>query len=240
MRPPHDNHEWLSLEDGNGVTWLFDTAFLLSNYQCIYGKGCPSIEPEPDPSHTIGCCSHGAHFVDGDDRRRVLRRVEQLGDDEWQHRRRALSRGGPLKKSKSGEWVTRKVGGACIFLNRDGFSGGAGCALHSAALRRGARPLDWKPAVCWQVPIRVDVHTDDYGHETVLVRAWQRRDWGPGGEDFHWWCTEEDVAYTGSQPLYLSARDELVEIAGQPLYDRLSAQLDRRRTETPVVLGATR
>jgi hypothetical protein len=119
-------------------------------------------------------------------------------------------------------------------LNREGFGGGAGCALHAAALKRGARPLDWKPAVCWQVPIRLDVHRDDYGHETVMVRAWQRRDWGPGGEDFHWWCTEEDLAYTGPQPLYLGAREELVELLGRALYDRLVVQLDRRRSETPV------
>jgi hypothetical protein len=84
------------------------------------------------------------------------------------------------------------------------------------------------------VPIRLDVHTDDYDHETVLVRAWQRRDWGPGGEDFHWWCTEEDVAYSAAVPVYQGARDELVELLGQRLYDRLVYQLDRRRTETPV------
>jgi hypothetical protein len=232
--PPADAHDWLSLCDTDGTTWLFDLAFLLSGYNCIYGAGCPSIDPEPDPSGVIGCCSHGAHFVDDDDRRRVAERVGELGPGDWQHKRRAEARGGPFKQLRGGEWTTRTTDGACIFLNRDGFPGGAGCALHAAALRQGERPLDWKPSVCWQVPIRLDVHTDDYGHQTVLVRAWQRRDWGPGGEDFHWWCTEQAEAYTSPAPLYRTARDELIELVGRDLYSRLAGELDSRRADTPV------
>ncbi len=37
-------------------------------------------------------------------------------------------------KNKAGEWMTRLVDDACIFLNRPGFAAGAGCALHTAAL----------------------------------------------------------------------------------------------------------
>jgi hypothetical protein len=227
--PPADNHEWLSLDDDEGTTWLFDLAYFSSNYHCIYGQGCPSIETEPDLTGAIGCCSHGAHFVDLADRDRVAALVDQLGDDEWQLKRRALARGGPFKQHPGGDWVTRTAEGACIFLNRAGFAGGAGCALHAAALRRGRRPLDWKPTVCWQVPIRLDVHEDDYGHQTVLVRAWQRRDWGPGGADFHWWCIEEPAAYSAANPLYRSARAELIELVGEDVYNRLATELDFRR-----------
>lgn len=236
MHPAHDAREWLALKDDEGATWLFDVAFLLSDYHCIYGQGCPSIEPEPDPTETIGCCSHGAHFVDREDRDRVQRFAETLTDDEWQHRQRALDKGGPIKK-KAGEWSTRKADGACIFLNRADFPGGGGCALHIGATNRGQRPLDWKPTVCWQVPIRLDVHTDDYGYETVLVRAWERRDWGPGGEEFHWWCTEEPAAYTASEPVYLNANEELTELVGDDLYRRLVEELSRRSAETPVTLS---
>ncbi|MGF1596705.1 MAG: hypothetical protein ACFCVK_07195 [Acidimicrobiales bacterium] len=229
--------DWLSLEDGTGSTWLFDTGFLLSNYNCIYGAGCRSIDVEPDPTGAIGCCVHGAHFVDADDRRRTERLAAQLTADEWQFAATARQRGGPSKKDKSGDWVTRKVKGACIFLNRADFGGGAGCALHLAALRRGERPIDWKPSVCWQVPIRLDVHTDEWGYETILVRAWERRDWGPGGEEFNWWCTESDEAYTATEPVYRNARDELVELMGRALYRRLVERLEQLEvgpTETPV------
>ncbi len=232
--------EWLELEDGDTTTWLVDTSFLLSSYECIYGRGCRSVGVEPDPSDTLGCCIHGAHFVDGDDRRRTAARAAELEPGEWQHHQKAEKRGGPLKRKKKGEWVTRRADGACIFLNREGFDGGVGCALHLAALNRGERPIDWKPSVCWQLPIRLDVHTDEYGYETVLVRAWQRRDWGPGGDDFNWWCTEADEAYVGNAPVYETARDELTELMGDDVYRRLVAALEMRRSETPVVLGAPR
>lgn len=237
MQSGPDEREWLELTDAEGATWLFDVGFLLSSYHCIYGQGCPSIEPEPDPSETIGCCSHGAHLIDRNDRKRVARYVDRLTPEQWQFHPRAVEKGGPFKKS-SGDWMTRKASGACIFLNRAGFEGGSGCALHIAALKAGERPLDWKPTVCWQVPIRLDVHTDDYGHETVLVRAWQRRDWGPGGDEFHWWCSEAPEAHTSPVPFHETVSDELEELLGADLHGRLVTAL-RARTgsrETPVVL----
>ncbi len=236
MTPAADGRQWIELTDDEGTTWLFDVGFLLSDYHCIYGQGCPSIETEPDPTGTIGCCSHGAHFIDREDRVRVQGHAERLTAAQWQHHDRAEAKGGPFKK-KGGDWMTRKAGGACIFLNRDGFEGGSGCALHLGALAAGERPLDWKPTVCWQLPIRLDVHTDDYGHETVLVRAWHRRDWGPGGDEFHWWCTESPLAHGATVPFYRTASEELAELLGADLHRRLVAALARHGSETPVVLA---
>lgn len=226
--------EWLAIDDDDSTTWLFDVTFLLSNYQCIYGMGCRSIADEPDPTGTIGCCLHGAHLLDKPDRKRVAARARELTSEEWEHHDRAARRGGPLKR-RGDDWTTRKAGGACIFLNGPGFEGGQGCALHIGALNRGERPIDWKPSVCWQVPIRLDVHTDEYGYETVLVRAWERRDWGPGGDEFNWWCTESEEAHIGSRPVYLSASEELIELVGADVYERLAAELAGRRA-TPVAL----
>lgn len=238
MQRPQDRHQWLAIEDPeSNATWLFDTTFLLSDYHCIYGAGCPSIEPEPDPSGSIGCCSHGAHFVDDEDRETVTEYVALLTKDEWQFQKRAARKGGPLKQNKNGDWVTRKVEGACIFLNRSGFPGGEGCALHLGAANRNQRPLDWKPDVCWQVPLHLDIHEDEYGHETILVRAWQRRDWGPGGDDFHWWCIDEHAAYGAANPVYRSSADELIEMVGEEIYQQLAAELDGRRAGTPVSIG---
>ena len=59
---------------------------------------------------------------------------------------------------------TKIVDGACIFLNRPGFEGGEGCALHLAAIRAGESPTAWKPSVCWQLPIKVDWETLDRRH----------------------------------------------------------------------------
>ncbi len=63
--------------------------------------------------------------------------------------------------------------------------------------------------------------------QTSRVREWKRRDWGEGGQDFGWWCTDTDDAFVGAVPLYVSARDELVELIGESIYDLLVEQLER-------------
>ncbi len=221
---------------------MFDVTFMLSNFHCIYGQGCPSISDDPESlpvgrAEALGCCVHGAHFSDDEDLANTAAYAALLTDDDWQYRRRSIKKGGAFKKNKEGAWVTRRADGACIFLNREDHPGGSGCALHAKALKLDQRPLDWKPDVCWQVPIRLDIHTDDYGHDTVFVRAWERRDWGEGGFDFHWWCSEESHAYSNAEPLYETSRDELVELVGEAIYDRLVVELDAMMRETPVQLS---
>lgn len=125
--------------------------------------------------------------------------------------------------------MTRRVDGACIFLNRPGFSGGAGCALHIGALEAGKRPLDWKPNVCWQLPIRLEHVEDDTGYVTTFVREWKRRDWGVSGDEFHWWCTDSPDAFVGREPVYKYLRDELVETVGKVVYEQLVELLERPR-----------
>jgi hypothetical protein len=231
-------------------TWVFDATYLRSNYMCIYGCGCKGILDEPAPELQQGCCSHGAHFVDDDDIANLVRHAERLTPEQWQFHDTGRSKKGRSKKGKGkkgskgtaekgclaeGEpeadgspvTTTRVVDGACIFLNRVGFDGGVGCALHIAALEAAERPMDWKPSVCWQVPLRLEHSTDESGHVTSRLREWKRRDWGEGGSEFAWWCTEEPDAFVGSEPLYASAKDEIVELVGEHVYDAMVQQLER-------------
>ncbi|MCI4361418.1 MAG: hypothetical protein L3J91_06900, partial [Thermoplasmata archaeon] len=76
-------------------------------------------------------------------------------------------RAGPIRRARGEPSVTRIVDEACIFLNRPGFPGGAGCALHRAALEQGERPLDWKPDVCWQLPLRREDSVGESGRVTT-------------------------------------------------------------------------
>ena len=78
--------------------------------------------------------------------------------------------------------------------------------------------MDWKPEVCWQLPLRRVDDTDVYGHVTSTVREWKRRDWGEGGQEFHWWCTADPEAFVGHKPVYLEMRDELIELVGRKPY----------------------
>jgi len=223
-----DIHEWISFEL-DGETYTFDVTWLMSNWTCIYGNGCLGIDEEAAADREIGCCLHGAHFTDKADRKRVAAAALRLRDDEWQFKAEAERLGGPTVKDH-GEWVTRRVDGACIFQNRPGFEGGIGCALHGAAISRGESYIDWKPEVCWQLPIRLDFHIDENDHETNILREWKRRDWGEGGDDFHWWCTEDPRAFVGAEPVYKSSKAEIIALVGQGAYDRIVELLENRET----------
>jgi len=175
-----------------------------------------------------GCCSYGAHFTDEADAQRVAAAAETLSNEQWQFRSKGRQKTGVLKRDSSGAMTTRLVAGACIFLNRPGHPGGAGCALHRAALDRGVPPLELKPDVCWQLPLRREDTVASDGHVTSALGEWGRRHWGEGGSEFHWWCTEAPEAFSGRNPVYRSMRDEIVEMAGQEVYDRLASYLESR------------
>jgi len=235
-KQPEDLHEWISFEDPEEHrTWLFDATYLRSNFMCIYGCGCKGTLDEETPELMQGCCSYGAHFEDKADLKNVRKYFERVEPKHMQFHAEAIEEpfwtDGEPSENEKGEpepsIVSRLVDDACIFLNRPGFDGGVGCALHIAALEAGERPLDWKPRVCWQVPIRMEDSTDESGHVTTRIREWKRRDWGDGGEDFAWWCTESPDAFVGEKPLYKSAKDDLIELMGRRVYKILVTQLER-------------
>lgn len=230
-----DLHEWLSFEDPDeDRTWVFDLTFLLSRWSCIYGRGCPGIDEAPAPELEIGCCSHGAYFSDDADRAAVEAAAAALSPRQWQFAAVAARRG-IVARGEGGAWRTRVHGGACIMLNRAGFSGGAGCALHQAAVEAGRHPMELKPSVCWQVPLRRVDSTDELGHVTSTVREWKRRDWGDGGQAFHWWCTEQAEAFSGSATVLSTMSSELTALVGGPVYDTLLDAVARRTASTTVL-----
>jgi hypothetical protein len=230
---PDDLHEWVSFEDPDEErTWVFDVTFLTSPWTCIYGRGCLGVLTAAAADLEQGCCSYGAHFVDEDDEANTLRYAERLTPEQWQHHDIGHRKAGPTKVSKAGDIKTRLVDGACIFLNRPGFEGGIGCALHTAALQAGERPLDWKPQVCWQLPLRLEDHIEEPdGHVISTLREWKRRDWGEGGAEFHWWCTESHEAFVDRTPVYETLRDEIVEMVGQKAYDLFAEHVANRGSE---------
>ena len=216
-----DLREWASFDDADGATWHFDITFLTSNYGCIYGRGCPGVLTEFAPEYEHGCCTYGAHFVSETDRSTIEAQIARLSADEWQFAEQAAERGGAIHTNDDGDTVTQLIDDACILLNRVGFSKGAGCALHQAADARGERPIDWKPDVCWQVPLRYDEHAEDNGHINHVLREWKRRDWGEGGVEFAWWCTDDPLAFREDRPVWKSLRSEIVELIGSEQYERL-------------------
>lgn len=225
---PPDAHEWVTFEDPDeDRTWTFDVTFLLSPWTCIFGHGCQGVLTAPAPELVQGCCSYGAHFTDDDDVARTKAAARTLGADTWQFRDRA-KRGGVLRTQADGTRITRLVDGACIFLNRPGFPHGAGCALHLAALDRGQQPLELKPDVCWQLPLRREDTVADGGHVTSTVTQWDRRHWGAGGDEFGWWCTEAPEAFSGHRPVFEEMAAEIAALVGRPVAEMLAGYLGER------------
>lgn len=232
FRDPADDSHWIKAD----LTWL------CSRWTCIFGAGCQGvIEGRADD----GCCSHGAFFSDDDDEQRVLAFAKRLTEDSWQYHDRGVKKSGKLnvvEKDNVGDDEnrrrTRTIDGACIFLNRPGFAGGSGCSLHALALREGLHPLDTKPEVCWQLPVRRAQEWVDRPDETRIlvstVTEFDRRGWGEGGHDLHWYCTSSPDAHVGGEPLFVSYAPELTALIGVLAYEEL-ASLCQKRLETGLV-----
>ncbi len=199
-----------------------DLTWLTSRWTCIFGRGCPGVYDErPDD----GCCTHGAHFSDADDEKRVREFAALLGPGDWQLRDEGL-RHGVVETDEDGERKTRVVDGACVFHNRPGFSGGTGCALHRFALEHDMHPMETKPDVCWQLPLRRSyrevMRPDDTRYTEISIGEYDRGGWGPGGHDMDWYCTAATEAHVGREPVYVSNEPELRALIGDAAYDELA------------------
>jgi hypothetical protein len=227
--PPEPAGTFVEIATG-AVEWRFEKAFLQSNWTCIWGRGCLGILDQPAPELQQGCCSIGAELDGVEDAMTVSAYAATLDPAVWQFHD-AVDDDDVF--SDATRTHTKLVDGACIFLNRPGFAGGAGCALHLAALAADESPIDWKPSVCWQLPIHVDWHPLPDGRESATVRRWSRADWGPEGDTMAWCCTEEVETYVGDRPVIDSLADQLAAIAG----DVVMVELRRRVDRTEGLLG---
>ena len=205
--------------------WRFERSFLESNWTCIWGRGCKGILDDPAEELQQGCCSVGAELTDLDEAMNVSALAATVPPHLWQFHDRVDAHD---VFSDDRRVNTKVVDGACIFLNRPGFSGGSGCALHLAAEHVGESPIDWKPSVCWQLPIRVDWEMQPDGIEHATVRRWSRADWGDDGNTMAWCCTVQadgGEAYCGDRPVIDSLGEELSAGAGNEVYVELRRRI---------------
>jgi len=228
------SREWLEFADPANPEHHIraDLTWLCSRWTCIFGNGCHGVI---EGRASDGCCSHGAFFSDSDDLKRVRKYARQLTAEQWEFRKVGQKKGITEKDSVGDDedrLRTRRVQGACVFLNRPGFPGGEGCSLHALALREGLHPLDTKPEVCWQLPVRREQEWIDRPDETrILVSSiteFDRRGWGEGGHDLHWWCTSSPEAHVAADPLYRTYGPEIAALIGQPAYAELSRLCELR------------
>ena len=162
-----------------------------------------------------GCCSYGAHFVDEDDEASTLAYAERLTPEQWQFHDAGHRKGGP-DQDATRPARSRPASSTAPASSSTAPGSRAGSAAPST--RPPSRPASARstgsPHVCWQLPLRLEDHTDEDGHVTSTLREWKRRDWGAGGFEFHWWCTDDPEAFVDREPVYVTMRDEIVEMVG--------------------------
>lgn len=191
--------------------------FLLSSYECSWGTTCKGINPErPD----LGCCANGA-YLDDADVELLKKRVPTLSADVWENRREKYLEkvveknrfGIPKSKQYKTALLDPKdsVSG-CVFANSAGFSGGTGCALHISALAHGENPIDWKPSICWQMPLLAD-YSEDLDMHILRMFHWTQ-------EDYPWFCSHDEITWVAEKPLFRTMQGEL-----QGLLDSIDKQV---------------
>ncbi|MCZ4582756.1 hypothetical protein O4328_03470 [Rhodococcus opacus] len=227
--------EWVEFPDPDNAEHIIaaDMTWLLSHWTCVFGTpACQGIIGDrPDD----GCCSHGAFLTDEEDLEKLNRSVKMLTPADWQFMEKGLGKKGYVEEDDLEDEPalrTRRYQGACIFLNRPGFEGGVGCALHSMALKRGIEPLEVKPDVCWQLPIRrTQEWVERPDGEQILkttVSEYDRRGWGEGGSDLDWYCSGSPDAHVGAKAVWQSYAPELTELLGKAAYSELAKMCKRR------------
>ena len=238
---PDFPREWLEFTDPANAEHLVraDLTWLLSRWTCIFGRGCHGIlTGHPNE----GCCSHGAFFTDADDERRVRAAAKKLTPAVWQTYRPGFKNYTEMDsidgETPARRTATKSAEGPCVFHNDPSFAGGAGCALHAQALLDGVHPLEYKPDVCWQLPIRREQdwrkRADGVQVLVSTLSEFDRRSWGEGGQDLHWWCTSSPEAHVGSRPMYQEYEPEITALIGKPAYAKL-AELCAARADLGLV-----
>ncbi len=236
---PNFARDWVEFRNPDNSEEIFkcDITWLTSYWQCIYGNGCCGIDADkPD----AGCCSDGAYYTNKMDEERVLRSAKKLSKSEWQFYDQARDKSKKnLNISEIGldkDRKTRKINDSCIFLNRvgyeaPGYTGKFGCALHHLANKEGSHPLDTKPDICWQLPLRRSWEVRDEGEKeitVVVIGEYERSAWGEGGADLDWYCTSNSEAHVGKIPVYQSSKTELIKMMGKAGYLELEKLCDSR------------
>lgn len=228
--------EWLVLPDPADPEHEIraDLTWLLSTWTCIFGRGCLGINDERPGD---ACCTHGAYYVDADDERRVKAAARELTAETWERhgtRVQAVTDeldGEPARK-------TRVVDDVCVYFNRGPEN--YGCALHALALRTGRNPMDTKPYVCWQVPLRREWDDLGGGRSRTVVSEFSREAWGEGGGDLSWWCSRSELAHgAGNEPVFRTYEPELRELLGTPAYDALREACDAKWAQGRTGPGGT-
>ena len=217
---------WIEFPDpaDGDQTIRADLTWLTSRWTCIYGNGCQGIDAAmPD----AGCCTHGAHFADAADEKRVKRWVARLTEDEWELK--PPGRSGAATGSRPTRRSAQNPGGRrCLASSGELAALRRGCRLRPAPARHEQRRVlhrhQTRRVLAVADPARLRLGriqrwhpTPGHHHHRVPARYVGRR-----RPRLPWYCSSNTEAHVGVEPVYLSNRDELVALIGPAAYAELA------------------
>lgn len=223
-------------EDGYNRRYRVNVSFMMSNWHCIFGQGCPGVLIS-SANDDAGCCQIGVH-LERKEIAKLSELVRQMGPEDVDNYEDIQRNGWKYKVKDEGErdsgytYHTRVVEGACVLANRaGGKTGKVGCSLHAFALKTGQDPNDTKPNICWQVPIGVVLSTDEEEEEEVIeIGPTTGKRWGsndPNAVGFPgWFCTETPEAFSSDEILYRREESSLRRQMGNDAYDEMCRLLE--------------
>lgn len=259
--------DWLQFRfpDGEGIdtVWKVNLTFLMSGWECIYGRGCPGHFGVTDRYVTpdLGCCTDGFYIRDDADQKNIEKRISQLTDADWDIKNREyVAKKGWLRKVNKDETKSRVMDGGCVFSNRsDGSTGKPGCAFVQLAKRHGENVDDatieghdshtkYMPGVCHELPLKFNYTEQDKeipgDYQEVTINAWDASAWvedDPLREHddwMAWWCVDAPEAYGNRTPLYVRMEDTMVESMGQAAYNEMDRIILAKQPKVDPMAGA--
>ena len=222
--------EWIEFADPADPDHLIraDLTWLLSRWTCIFGRGCHGIIAGPGRRRLLLA-------------RRVLHRrgrreaghgaaAKLLTPQTWQHYRRGLQelhRDGHGRRHEPGP-AHRHPARTARASSSTTPTSPAAAAARCTARRCATACTRWSTSrtcagSCRSAATRSGPSGPTARRSCVTVLAeFDRRGWGEGGHDLHWWCTSSPDAHVGSEPMYLSYGPELTALIGEKAYDELA------------------
>ena len=163
-----------------------------SAWTCIFGARLPGRAHRAGPELEQGCCSYGAHFTDDDDIADTSR-DGRPGSPTSSGSSARRANGGRDHEADAGRRGRDPPRRRCVHLPEPARASPAGRDARSTAPR--SRPASDRstgsPTSAGSCRCAWRRRPTTYGHVTSTLREWKRRDWGAGGVEFHWWCTED-------------------------------------------------
>lgn len=213
--------------------------FMLSNWECIFGRGCAGLFGVQDSvvNDDAGCCTDSFWFTGKEDYDHVSKMIKQLKPEDWDDDlREHVDKHGWANVYNADEEEFNGKGkvhrGACVFQNRNGGSSGhPGCAFHFLGERTKQSHVDVMPTVCWQLPLRFE----EVNNDIYELRPWDVSKWNTDAYEFDdrryhcsWWCVDSPEAFIGEGKVYRTLETSLRKMMGDRPYELMVKAIEAR------------